>query len=83
MISLLVSPFGLIDSVVFLALTLGMHLGKSKGCAIGMLVYAIFTVIAGLVAYGTFGGWLWIIAGVNALIVFNNADKRYKELTQN
>lgn len=82
-ISLIAVPLGLIDSVIFLALTLGMHLGKSKGCAIGMLVYAIFTVVVGLVATGTLGGWLWIVAGVNALIVFKNADKKYHELIQN
>ncbi len=81
LLSVAVNPLGLIDSVIFLGLTLGVHLGKSKGCAIGMLVYAIFTVVLGLVLTGTLSGWLWIIAGASAVSVFSNAEKRYKELT--
>lgn len=82
-ISVLLMPLGLIDSLLFLGLALGMHLGKSKGCAIGMLIYSIFTVMVGLVMNGTFGGWLWVVAGVTAVIVFNNEEKRYKELIKN
>lgn len=80
-ISVLLAPIGIIESLIFLALTLGMHLGKNKLCAIGMMAYAVFTVLMGLVLYGTFGGWLWLIAGITALLTFVNAEKRYKELT--
>lgn len=74
-------PLGLVDSVIMLGLTLGMHLGKSKVCAILMLIYAVFTVVVGLVLSGTFSGWLWIVAGVYAVITFANVTKRYKKLT--
>lgn len=82
-VSLLAAPVGLIDSVIFLGLALGMHIAKSKACAIGMLAYSIFVVLVGLVINGAFGGWLWVVAGVTAAIVFRNAEKRYKELTNN
>ena len=81
LISILMAPIGLVESAILLGLTLGMHLGKSKGCAIGMLVYSIFTVVLTLVMYGTFGGWLWIVAGGTAVAVFKGAEKRFKELT--
>ena len=80
-IAILLSPLGLVDSAIFLGLTLGMHLGKSKVCAWFMLGYAVFSTIIGLILSGQFSGWLWIIAGVNAVVTFANGEKRYKELT--
>ena len=80
-VALLVNPWGLIDAVILLALALGVHIGKSKGCAIAMLAYSIFSVLLGLIVNGTLGGWLWIAAGATAVIAFANAEKRYKQLT--
>ena len=80
-ISVLIAPIGLLESVIFLGLTLGMHLGRNKLCAIGMLVYAALSVLLSIVINGAFGGWLWLVAGIVALINFSNAEKRYKELT--
>lgn len=80
-VSILVSLFGLLDSVIFLALVLGMHLKKSKGCAIAITVYAAFSMVMGLVFTGTVSGWLWLVVGVTSLIAFKNAEKRYKALT--
>ena len=79
--SIFLVPLGIVDSLIFLGLTLGMHLGKSKVCAWLMLGYAIFSAIVGLVLNGQLAGWLWIVAGVNAVVTFANAEKRYKELT--
>ena len=80
-VALLVNPWGLIDAVILLALALGVHIGKSKGCAIGMIVYFGVCVVVTLLSSGTLGGWGWLIVGIYGLNIFNNAEKRYKELT--
>ena len=74
-------PFGLIESAILLGLSLGMHLGKSKGCAIGILAYSVFSMVLGVVLYGSVGGWLWVLTGIFAVINFVNAEKKFKELT--
>ncbi|MBQ9148698.1 MAG: hypothetical protein IJX69_03935 [Oscillospiraceae bacterium] len=73
------NPFVFIDVVILLGLLLGIHLGKSKGCAIGMIVYSTISMILSL-AQGTFGGWLWLAVGVGMLITFNKVDQHYKEV---
>ena len=68
----------LIDMVILLGLTLGMHLGRSKGCAIAILVYAIANCILGIILTGTLGGWGIVALGIGALNVFKKADKLYE-----
>lgn len=81
LLTVLANPYVLIDLAICLGLTLGMHLGRSKGCAIGILVYFGFSAVVGLLTSGTLGGWAWLIVGLYALSGFNTAEKRYKELT--
>ena len=81
--SALLNPFGWIDVFIYLGLTLGMHLRKSKGCAIGILIYAIFGTVVNLIVNHMLMGWAWLVIGIYSLIVFNNAEKRYKELKKN
>lgn len=75
----LADPFVLADLAICLGLTLGMHLGRSKGCAIGILVYAIVSMLIILISSGTVGGWGWLAVGISGLIIFHNAEKRYQE----
>lgn len=75
------NPYSLIDLAICLGLTLGMHLGKSKGCAIGMIVYFGVCVLVTMLSGGSLGGWGWLIMGIYGVNIFNNAEKRYKELT--
>lgn len=79
----LLNPYALVDVAIYLGLTLGMHLGKSKGCAIGMLAYSILGFVVNLVATGMIGGWGWLALSAYAVYLFYNTEKRYKELTQN
>ena len=78
----LLNPLALVDALILLSLTLGMHLGKSKGCAIAILVFSIISMILGLLSTGQIGGWLVLLCGIYGLVIFNKADKKYKELTQ-
>ena len=77
-ISLILNPFGILDSLILLGITLGMHLGKSKVCAILLLIFACIEALYGIIATGTPTGILWVIAGIWAVITFNKADKEYK-----
>ena len=69
---------GILDSLVLLGITLGMHLGKSKVCAIVLLVFACLEALYGIIATGTPTSVLWVITGIWAVITFNKADKEYK-----
>lgn len=75
----LLNPFALIDVAVFLGLTLGIHLGKSKGCAIAMLVYGIVGCVIGLLAAGTPSGWAWIVLGAVAMSSIGKMDAVYEQ----
>ncbi len=77
-VSLAFSPIGLIDVLAFLGLYLGVHIARSKVCAIIALVLSGIEVLASLVLTGVLGGWLWIVAGVSAVVALFKADKHYK-----
>ena len=77
-ISLILNPLGILDSLILFGITLGMHLGKSKVCAIILLVFACLEALYGIIATGTPTSILWVIAGIWAVITFNKADKEYK-----
>ncbi len=78
-VAILVNFFGLIDVVIYGGLTLGMHLKKSKGCAIALLVVSIASTIINLVLTGGFTGYLWIIVSICAIVAFKKIDKAYAD----
>lgn len=73
-----VNIFALLDVAILLSLTLGVHLSKSKGCAIGLLVYAIVGGILSLISSGSFTGVLWIAMGAGYLGTISKMDAEYK-----
>lgn len=75
--ALLIDVWVLLDAALFLGFTLGMHLGRSKGCAIGLLVLACVEMILGLIN-GALTGYYWVILGIGAVVLFVNTDKQYK-----
>ena len=75
-------PTAFVDALILLGLGLGIHLGKSKGCAIALLVYSIISMVIGVILNGALSGWWILLAGIYSVIIFNKAEKRYKELTQ-
>ncbi len=76
-LALFMNIWALVDALILLGLTLGMHLGKKKGCAIAILAYSIINVVYFLLTAGQLSGWLWIIAGIGAMKAFSIADKEY------
>lgn len=75
--SCLLNPLGIIDALVLAAFALGMHLAKSKVCAILILILSIVEVLLSLVS-GSFPFW-WLVAGVSAVNTFNKIEKQYRE----
>lgn len=80
-VSCLLNPLGIIDALILAGLALGMHLAKSKVCAILILILSILEVLLSLVA-GSFPFW-WLVAGVSAVITFKNIEKQYKIFVAN
>ena len=77
LMSIAVNPYGIIDALVLLGFALGMHIAKSRVCAILILILSILEVILSLIV-GAFPFW-WLIAGISAVITFNKIEKQYKE----
>ena len=79
-LNLLFNFFVIIDIAILLGCTLGVHLKKKKGCAIGILVYGIFSVVVGLLSAGTPTGWMWIVFAIIYLTQFNKVNKEYNAI---
>lgn len=77
LMSIAINPYGIIDALVLLGFALGMHIAKSRVCAILILILSILEVILSLIV-GAFPFW-WLIAGISAVITFNKIEKQYKE----
>ena len=82
-ICLVLNPIGIIDALALLGFILGFHLGKSKVCAILLLILSILESVIGMVLSGVPTGIIWIIIGIFAVIVSNKASKRYKAFKAN
>ena len=77
--AILKNPLMLIDVAIYLGLTLGMHLGNSKVCAILLLIFSIIECVFSVIEFGAPSGWWLIIAGVSAVSTFNKLGKEYNK----
>lgn len=68
-----------LDAFLLLGLALGIHIGKSRACAVIVLVYSILNCLYALISTGKMSGYLIIIAGVYATIYTFKARKEYKD----
>lgn len=83
LVSAFINPLAFLDTALLLGLSLGVHLGKSKACAIIILVYACINSVIGIVLMGSPIGIGWIIAGIFTVRVFTQADKQYNAYIAN
>lgn len=74
--------FMLLDVVLVVGLGLGVHLAKSRACAVVLLVYACISGIMASISTGQLSGWLLILAGVWAVIGTFNLHKDYQAFLQ-
>ncbi len=56
-----------------------MHLGRSKVCAILILILSAIEMIVGIALTGTPSSYLWLIAGIANVVTFSKVDKQYKQ----
>lgn len=68
---------------VMVALIVGIHIGKSKVCAILLLIVSIAETVLTLVLSGQVAGWWWIIASIYAVSIFRKLDKEYNSFLMN
>ncbi len=77
-IAIFANPWMLLDTALLLGLTLGVHLNKSKGCAIALLVYTLINAVIGLIGSGSVSGWWWIVLAVSYISTIKKIDEEYK-----
>lgn len=77
-LSIIVYPLAMIDSLLLAGLALGMQLGRNKICAILLLVLGCAETILGIVLSGAVTSILWLVLGICAVILFVRIDKEYK-----
>lgn len=78
----LVFADSIIDALLILGLGLGIHLGRSRVCAIILTVYSVFNMIIMILLEGTLTGWLILLAGIYAIIYtfkYQSAWAEYKK----
>lgn len=70
--------FIIIDVALILGFSLGVHIGKSRACAVLLLIYAIINLIISLITTGQITGWWLIIVGVCGIMGTFNFYKDYR-----
>lgn len=79
LVSLATGSFSsIVDVVILVGLGLGIHLAKSKVCAIILTVYGAINMIIITAANGSLGGWLPLAAGIFALVYTIKLSKAWK-----
>lgn len=73
------SIFEVFFCILLLGLVLGTHLAVNKVCAIILLVLSCLDTLLCLIAYGTPGGWLWILVGAMAVTKIGKINTQYKQ----
>lgn len=72
----------ILDVMIIVGLALGIHLAQSRACSIILCAYSIFNVIIMIASTGKPGGWLIVIAAVDAIIYTFRFQKAWKEYQQ-
>lgn len=71
-----------IDGILLILLGLGIHLGKSRVCAILCTAFGGFNVVYMIVTTGRIAGWWILLAGIYALTYtfkYHSAWSKYKK----
>ena len=71
-----------LDGIFLILLGLGIHLGKSRVCAVLCTAFGVFNVIYLIMTTGRFAGWWILLAGIYAIIYtfkFHSAWSKYQK----
>lgn len=83
--ALLMNPFMFVDVALLIGLALGIHLGKSRICAIALLVYFLYSKFIQIASGGMTGGGIpmaivFIMAFIGSIIgtfAYHKSKKEY------
>lgn len=67
----------IVDLVVILGFTLGIHLAYNRGCAIALLVHSCLNILIFIVMYKQLNGYLWLMVSICLLLTVNKMHKDY------
>lgn len=70
------------DGILMILLGLGIHLGKSRVCAILSLIYGAGNLVIVFLSTGRIGGWIILLIAIDAITYtfrFNKAWNQYKK----
>ena len=70
--------YPLIDVVLLVGLGLGIHLARSRVCAVILCAYGVINAVLGIAQDGKISGYLILLAGVYAVISTFRLDKQWK-----
>ena len=71
-----------LDGIILILLGLGVHLGKSRVCALICAAYSIFNLIYMMASTGKVAGWWIVVIGIDAVIYtfkYHSAWNKYKQ----
>ena len=71
-------PYNLLDVMILVGLGLGIHLGKSRVCAILLCAYATLSALISISQNGKISGIIVIMAGVYAVVNTFKAESAWK-----
>jgi hypothetical protein len=74
-----INVYALLDAMILLALSLLIHLLRSRIAASLLLAYTVYNTVLMTIMAGVFSGWLGVIAGVLAVIGAFQCAKEWKE----
>ena len=75
--------FGLLDVIIVIGLGVGVHVAKSRACAVVLLVYSVFNMIYMLLLAGMPGGWLILVCGIYAILyIHSNIRAHGKDISR-
>lgn len=72
----------ILDVLLMLGMSLGIHLAKSRVCAIILTVYGAFNMIVMTIANGGIAGWWILLVGIYAIINTFKYQKAWAEYQQ-
>lgn len=82
-LGILSGNFGVfLDVAILLGFGLGIHLAQSRACAVIVCIYGVVNVLYALLTTGSLGGWLILVAAIDALphtFKFHKAWTEYQQ----
>ena len=67
--------------IIVIGLGVGVHVAKSRACAVVLLVYSVFNMIYMLLLAGMPGGWLILVCGIYGYYIYIQISERMAKIS--